>query len=108
MGQRYVIILSTRGLFWEGLNRLLADVAKVASATSPEDVEDLLSSQPVDTVILDQEHNSVTHSDFICELLSSPGIRIFIVGLDVRDIQIYRHEEIAQASAEALVAAVAS
>ena len=59
-------------------------------------------------MILDQEGYLVTQGDFICELLSRPGTRVFMVGLDVRDIQIYRHEEIAQASAESLVTAVSS
>ena len=108
MSQRRVVILSSRGLFREGLKRLLADTAVATTATSPEEVKDQMRHEAIDTVILDQEDNSVAHSDFICELLSSPGTRVFTVGLDVRDIQTYRHEEIAQASAEALIAAVAS
>ena len=106
MGQRYVIILSTRGLFREGLNRLLAEVATVASAASPEEVEELLHSQPVDAVIIDREDNSVAHRDFVCHLLFVPNTRVITVGLDVRDIQIYQHEQVAQASPEALISAV--
>ncbi len=109
MSRRRVVILSSRGLFREGLKHLLADTAVTTTATFPEEVRDLMRHQAIDTLILDQEDNSVTHSDFVCHLLlSRPGTRVFTVGLDVRDIQIYRHEEIAQASAEALVAAVAS
>ena len=108
VSQRRVVILSSRGLFREGLKHLLADTAVTTTATFPQEVKDLMRHEKIDTVILDQEDNSVAHSDFICELLSSPGTRVFTVGLDVRDIQTYRHEEIAQASAEALVAAVAS
>ena len=81
-------------------------MATVASATSPEEVEDLLRSQPVDTVIIDQEDNSAAHRDFVCHLLFVPNTRVITVGLDVRDIQIYQHEQVAQASPEALVAAV--
>ena len=36
MTQRHVIILSSRGLYREGLKRLLADAASVALATSFE------------------------------------------------------------------------
>ena len=108
MSQRRVVILSSRGLFREGLKHLLTDVAVATTAAFPEEVKDLMRHEAIDTVILDQEDYLVTQSDFICELLSSPGTRVFTVGLDVRDIQIYRHEEITQASAEALVAAVAS
>jgi len=104
-----VIILSSRGLFREGLKHLLAEVAVATTAAVPEEVKDLLRHDAIDTLILDEEEDSVTHSDFICYLLlSRPGTRVFTVGLEVRDIQIYRHEEIAQASPEALVAAVAS
>ena len=109
MSQRRVVILSSRGLFREGLKHLLTEVAVATTAAFPEEVKDLLHHEAIDTLILDQEDDSVSHSDFLCYLLlSRPGTRVFTVGLEVSDIQIYRHEEIAQASAEALVAAVAS
>ena len=107
MSQRHVVILSSRGLFREGLKRLLADVASVALAPSIEEVEELVGRKPVDTVILDQGDRSTSDDDFVCQLLSEPNIRIITVGLDVRDIHIYQHRQVAQASPEALIAAVA-
>jgi DNA-binding NarL/FixJ family response regulator len=102
-----VVILSSRGLFREGLKHLLADNAVATTTAFPEEVKDMLRHEAIDTVILDQEEDSVSQRGFICELLSRPGTRVFTVGLDGRDIQVYRHEEIAQASVEALVSAVA-
>ena len=107
MSQRHVVILSSRGLFREGLKRLLADVASVALATSIEEVEELVGRKPVDTVIVDQEDRSISYDDFVCQLLFMPNMRVVTVGLDVRDIHIYRHRQVAQASPEALIAAVA-
>lgn len=107
MSRRSVIILSSRGLFREGIKRLLADVADVALAASQAEVQDRLRYQRVDTVIVDQQHTPAAYGDFIWQLLSRPGMRVITVSLDLTDIQIYQHQQVKQASPEALIAAVA-
>ncbi len=104
--QRNVVILSSRGLFREGLKHLLAHKATVALAISPAEVEALLRREPIDLVILDQEDDSASNSDFVCQLLSTPGRRVITVSLDVNEIHIYQHHQVAHASPEALIAAV--
>lgn len=106
MSQRNVIILSSRGLFREGIKRLLADVADVSLATSRAEVQDLLRDQSIDTVIVDQQDTPAAYGDLIWQLLSWPGMRVITVGLDMTDIQIYQHQQVIQASPEALIAAV--
>jgi len=106
VSQRNVIILSSRGLFREGIKRLLADVADVSLATSRAEVQDLLRDQSIDTVIVDQQDTPAAYGDLIWQLLSWPGMRVITVGLDMTDIQIYQHQQVIQASPEALIAAV--
>lgn len=107
MPQKNVIILSSRGLFREGIKRLLADVAHVSFTTSWAEVQNRLRKQPVDAVIVDQQDAPAAYGDLIWDLLSRPGIRVITVSLDLTDIQIYHHQQVIQASPEALIAAVA-
>jgi hypothetical protein len=107
VSRRNVIILSSRGLFREGIKRLLADVADVALATSLAEVQDRLRDQRVDTVIVDQQDAPAAYRDLIWQLLSWPGMRVITVSLDLTDIQIYQHQQVTQASPEALISAVA-
>jgi len=53
VSQRRVVILSSRGLFREGLRHLLTDVAVATTATFPQEVKDLMRHETIDTVILD-------------------------------------------------------
>jgi DNA-binding NarL/FixJ family response regulator len=106
VSQRNVIILSSRGLFREGIKRLLADVADVSLATSRAEVRDQLRNRPIDTVIVDQQDAPAAYGDLIWQLLSWPAMRVITVSLDMTDIQIYQHQQVTQASPEALIAAV--
>ncbi len=106
MSNRYVVILSSRGLFREGLRYLLAEVATVILAASPQEVADLLNSEQVDVVVVDQKEDPTTYLDFLFRLLSSYEVRVVTVRLDVSDIQVYRCEQVPHASPEALIAAV--
>ena len=107
MSQRNVIILSSRGLFREGIKRLLTDVAQVALATSRAEVQERLRKQAIDAVIVDQQDAPAAYGDLIWQLLSWPAMRVIAVSLDMTDIQIYQHQQVTQASPEALIAAVA-
>jgi DNA-binding NarL/FixJ family response regulator len=104
--EKQVVILSSRGLFREGLKRILAGVAMVFLAASPDELADRLSSQPIDVVILDQENDALPGSDLLAQWLALPGVRIITVRLDAHDMQIYYHQQIIPATPQDLIAAV--
>jgi hypothetical protein len=104
--QRKVVILSSRGLFREGLKHLLAREVTPVAVTSAAEVDDLLRREAVDIVILDEEEDLVSNSDFVCRLLATPGRRVISVSLAVNEIHIYQHQRVANASPEALIAAI--
>ncbi len=106
MSLKHVVIISSYGLFRNGLKRLLANVALVELANSIEQVEELVRVQPVDTVIIDRAENHIIDSEVIARLLSLPGVRVITVSLEADDKQVYQHEQVGEASVEDLVAAV--
>jgi DNA-binding NarL/FixJ family response regulator len=106
VSQKRVVILSSRGLFREGLKRILAGVATVFLAASPDELAGQLSSRQIDVVILDQENDALPGSDLLAHWLALPGLRIITVRLDAHDMQIYYHQQIVPATPQDLIAAV--
>ena len=106
MSLKQVVIISSHGLFRDGLKRLLVNVAQVELAASIEKVEELARKQQVDAVIIDQEESQMRDRAVISRLLSLPGVRVITVSLEAGDMQIYQHEQVGAASVEDLVAAV--
>lgn len=106
MSSKRVAIISSHGIFRDGLKRLLGKVALVELADSIEEVEDLIYKQQVDVVIIDRAEDRITDSETVSRLLSVPGVRVITVSLEADDMQIYQHEQVGEASVEDLVAAV--
>lgn len=106
MSSKRVVIISSHGIFRDGLKRLLAKVALVELADSIEKVEDLMHKQQVDVVIVDRAEDRMTNSETISRLLSVPGVRVITVSLEGDDMQIFQHKQVGEVSVEDLVAAV--
>ena len=106
MSSKRVAIISSRGIFRDGLKHLLAKVALVIPVGSIEEVEDLMHKQQVDVVIIDRAEDQLTDDKTISRLLTVPGMRVITVSLEADDMQIYQHKQVGEASVEDLVAAV--
>ena len=106
MSLKHVAIISSRGIFRDGLKRLLAKVALVELVNSIEEVEELMRKQQVDVVIIDRAEDQMTDDETISRLLSISGMRIITVSLEADDMQIYQRKQVGEASVEDLVAAV--
>ena len=106
MQPKRVVILSSHALFREGLKHLLADVATVTLAASPEEVADRLRDRQIDIVIVDHNDDETIGSEVMARWLDTPNLRIITVRLDVTDMQIYDHRHIGPASPADLIAAV--
>ena len=106
MSSKRVAIISSRGIFRDGLKRLLAKVALAELVDSIKEVEDLMQKQQVDAVIIDRAEDQMADDETISRLLSVPGMRVITVSLEADDMQIYQHKQIGEASVEDLVAAV--
>jgi len=101
-----VVVISSYALFRDGLKRLLVKVASVQMADSIEEVEELVSQQKVDTVIVDQAENQTSNSEIVSRLLSLPGVRVITVSLEGDEMQVYRHQQVGKASVEDLIEAI--
>jgi DNA-binding NarL/FixJ family response regulator len=106
VSSKRVAIISSRGIFRDGLKHLLAKVALVELVDSIEEVEDLIHKQQVDVVIIDRAEDQMTDDKIVSRLLSVPGIRVITVSLEADDMRIYQHSKVGEASVEDLVAAV--
>lgn len=106
VSSRHVVIVSPLGLLREGLKRLLARVAEVELATSVREAEELAKRQRVDAVIVGQADDQMADSEIIVRLLSLPGTRVIIVSLQTGAMQVYRHEQVNEASVEELIEAL--
>lgn len=112
MSSKQVLIVSTHGLFREGLKHILAgeiDLALAKFATSIQEAEEQAQAGHVDVVIVAQEYEKdkppLLDKTF-SRLLQIPGLRVIAASLDSGDLWIYRHELVIEASVEDLVAAL--
>lgn len=112
MPVKRVLIVSSNGLFREGLKRVLADTSNLtltSHATSLQEAEDLAQSQEVDVVIIDhadEAEEQEIRAATIARLLAVPEMRVITVGLNSGDLCVYRQERVEEASVEDLVAAL--
>lgn len=101
-----VVVISSYALFRDGLKRLLVKVASVEMADSIEEVEELVSQQKVDAVIVDQAENQISNSEIVSRLLSLPDVRVITVSLEGDEMQVYRYKQVGKASVEDLIEAI--
>ena len=112
MSGKRVLIVSSNGLFREGLKHILSDVADLSltrQTTSLQEAEALAQSGQVDVVILDQAEEAEGQdgrSEAVDRLLAVPCLRVITVGLDSGDLWVYRQDCAEEASVENLVAAL--
>jgi DNA-binding NarL/FixJ family response regulator len=112
MSGKKVLIVSSNGLFLEGLKNILAgtiDIAQMDQVSSLEEAEDLVLMGQVDVVICvrcDKANEQEGCVKNIAVLLSRPGVRVIVVSLEAANLSIYSREQIEEASEEDLVAAL--
>jgi DNA-binding NarL/FixJ family response regulator len=113
MSGKSVLIISSNGLFREGLKHVLADttdLAQMVQVSTLQEAEEMMRIGQVDVVIIvldDQAEGQEDRAKAITSLLSRPGVRVIVVSMKARDLCIYRQERIEEASVEDLVAALA-
>ena len=112
MSGKRVLIVSSNGLFREGLKHILSDVADFrlsGQTVSLQEAESLARSNQVDVVIIDQAEageGQESRSEAVNRLLAVPCLRVITVGLDSGDLCVYRQDCLEEASVENLVAAL--
>ena len=112
MSGKRVLIVSSNGLFREGLKHMLANTADLTltgQITTLQEAEELARSNEVDVVIIDQADEAEgreSRAEAIARLLTVPNMRVITVGLDTGDMSVYRQKRVEAASVEDLVAAL--
>ena len=112
MSDKRVLIVSSNGLFREGLKHILANTADLTATrqtTSLQEAEKLARSGKVNVVIIDQADETKgqeSRAEAVSRLLSVPCLRVITVGLDTGDLWVYKQERVEEASVEDLVAAL--
>ena len=112
MSDKKVVIVSSNGLFREGLKHILAgtiDLAQTDKVSSLQEAEKLVRMGQADVVICvgcDKVKEQESCVKNITSLLSRPGVRVIAVSLKTGDLSIYSREQIKEASDEDLVAAI--
>ncbi len=109
MPEIHVAIFSPHSLFREGLKRVLTKVdglSLVGHADTIDKVEELAAAQTLDVIIAEQIENDPGWTEAITRMLSLPSVRVITVSLDEANMQIYRREQVGEASVEALIAAL--
>ena len=113
MSGKNVLIVSSNGLFREGLKHILADRIDLVGSTqvsSLREAADLVQLGQFDVVICvlsDTGNGSECCTDKVSSLLTRPGVRLLIVSLKTGDISVFKRERILEASDEDLVSALA-
>lgn len=112
MSGKRVLIVSSNGLFREGLKHILtnaADSTPTKQTTSLQEAEELAREEQVDVVIIDQADETEgqeSRTEAVTRLLAIPGVRVISVGLTTGDMWVYKQERIEEVSVEDLVAAL--
>ena len=112
MSGKKVLIVSSNGLFREGLKHILADttdLAQMDQVSSLQEAEELVRMGQADVVICvrcDKGEGQECCVNNITSLLLRPRVRVIVVSLKTGDLSIYSREKIEEASDEDLVAAI--
>lgn len=112
MSGKHVLIVSSNGLFREGLRHILAssaDLPPTRQTTSLQEAEELARTKQVDIVILeaaDETEGQDSGTEAVTRLLAIPGVRVISVSLKTGDMRVYRQERVEEVSVEDLVAAL--
>jgi DNA-binding NarL/FixJ family response regulator len=112
MVEKRVLIVSSNGLFREGLRHILGkshDVELMKYSTSLDEAEKLAREKKVDVVIIEQVEDtqrSTKHAEAVTRLLAIPDVRVISVSLDTGDMWIYKQTRVEEVSVEDLLAAI--
>ena len=112
MPGKRVLIVSSNGLFREGLRHILdnsADLTLTRQTTSLQEAEQLTREKRVDVVIVEQADEidgQDSRAEAFTRLLTMPGVRVISVSLASGDMWVYRQERVEEVSVEDLVAAL--
>lgn len=104
-----VLIYSSHSLFREGLKRILSDapgINLIGFAQTLPEFEKLVDENQVDVTIVEQVENEHALSETISRLLSMSEMQVITVNLEEADLNVYRREQIGEATAETLIAAL--
>jgi len=109
LANKNVVIYSSHSLFREGLKRVLAEVESlslIGLAETVEEVLEIMGDTMADYIIVEQIINESGQSADITRLLEIPNVRVLTVSSDDAEIQIYRRDQVGEATAEKLIAAL--
>ena len=112
MSVKQVLIVSSNGLFREGLKHILdkaADLELMKHTASLQEAEDLAREKQVDVVIIEQVEGAEMpekRTETVTRLLSIPGVRVISVDLNSADMWVYKQERVVEVSVEDLLAAI--
>jgi DNA-binding NarL/FixJ family response regulator len=112
MDEKRVLIVSSNGLFREGLKHLLGqspNLALMKQSSSLDEAEHLAREKKVDVVIIEQMEDaqrSTKRAEAVARLLAIPDVRVISVGLDTGDMWIYQQTRVEEVSVEDLLAAI--
>ena len=112
MSVKRVLIVSSNGLFREGLKHILgksADLELMEHTPSLREAEELAQEKQIDVVILEQVEETdrlEKRADAVTRLLSIPGVRVISVDLNSADMWVYKQERVEEVSVEDLMAAL--
>ncbi len=101
-----VMILSSHGLFRDGLNRVLSKVASVVSVSTIQEAEQMVRTEQIDVVLVDQNDDEASRDNTIARLLAIPNIKVVVVSLNTYSLRIYTQSHVQDATVEDLLAAV--
>lgn len=112
MDEKRVLIVSSNGLFREGLKHILGkshNVELMKQSASMDEAESLAREKKVDVVIVEQVEDaekSAKQTEAFARLLAIPDLRVISVGLDTGDMWIYKQTRVEEVSVEDLLAAI--
>ena len=112
MVEKRVLIVSSNGLFREGLKHILGkspNLELMKLSASLDEAESLARQKKVDVVIIEQVEDAergTKYTEAIARLLAVPGLHVISVGLDTDDMWIYKQTRVKEVSVEDLLAAI--
>ena len=110
--EKRVLIVSSNGLFREGLKHILgksSDLELMKQSASLDEAENLAREKKVDVVIIEHLQNAEkqeNRAEAVARLLAIPDVRVISVGLDTGDMWIYQQTRVEEVSVEDLLAAI--
>lgn len=109
-----MLIVSSNGLFREGLKHVLAGTADLDQAQNVctlQEAEELVSLGQANIVIFassDNMEGAEISASTISPLLSRPGVRVIVASLNEGGLTVYRRERVDGTSVDDLVAALSN